>query len=596
MGDPSEGGTRHGKGRDSPRWSMRDVKKHAQQKFVSTVDRLTSFHRGSGSSNIKDILKHSGQVNVSVGPVIGKVTDCTARILLEVGEPGEISMQLEEESVQNGVPNGQPAAKSKHKKKSGLIVKKSLVAMRPAIFVFENLNPETRYHVRLKGCYPTVPSSFCTFPRIAPPSLNFAIISCNKIFITEKEIPVHSDLWAHLEKMIRLNKVNMCLHLGDQIYGDGDKLLDAEAGEEPGDWSDCFKKSNSLLADFTKDQWEEHYETVCEFYREVYRRTWRHLPTAYCLANCPNLMIYDDHEVRDNWADLAEDWNKESSDFFIAVCAWRVNLEYQRQLHEDVNFDKLEAIDRDYHFHLIAGVAIMFIDIRGSRTFFRCEDQESSQHRYLGAQQWKDISGVMGTGGLFEQANVLLVCTPAPLVFLDHNFTDVASNVPRLVDFKGHWSANLHYEEQKRMIDILFAWKGASTKRDILVLGGDVHCGGHSEIIYDRQESIRQLTTSAIANHPLPKSAYYLLRAAGNLAAATGRKFAFRHHDWTRSRNYGLVQIKNQPDDSRPEVTSQLIKGKFMIGIKEGKKVSNFDKTKMLGCESWLCPTGRSYR
>ncbi|OAE21316.1 hypothetical protein AXG93_868s1550 [Marchantia polymorpha subsp. ruderalis] len=545
MGDPSEGGTRHGKGRDSPRWSMRDVKKHAQQKFVSTVDRLTSFHRGSGSSNIKDILKHSGQVNVSVGPVIGKVTDCTARILLEVGEPGEISMQLEEESVQNGVPNGQPAAKSKHKKKSGLIVKKSLVAMRPAIFVFENLNPETRYHVRLKGCYPTVPSSFCTFPRIAPPSLNFAIISCNKIFITEKEIPVHSDLWAHLEKMIRLNKVNMCLHLGDQgmPYPESSNLNEYEEG---------LKGSTETEINYWMQRREKNLET--------------------------------------------EDWNKESSDFFIAVCAWRVNLEYQRQLHEDVNFDKLEAIDRDYHFHLIAGVAIMFIDIRGSRTFFRCEDQESSQHRYLGAQQWKDISGVMGTGGLFEQANVLLVCTPAPLVFLDHNFTDVASNVPRLVDFKGHWSANLHYEEQKRMIDILFAWKGASTKRDILVLGGDVHCGGHSEIIYDRQESIRQLTTSAIANHPLPKSAYYLLRAAGNLAAATGRKFAFRHHDWTRSRNYGLVQIKNQPDDSRPEVTSQLIKGKFMIGIKEGKKVSNFDKTKMLGCESWLCPTGRSYR
>lgn len=151
---------------------------------------------------------------------------------------------------------------------------------------------------------------------------------------------VHSK-WTTFQTLI-----NHLLRLVTQIYGDGDKLLDAEAGEEPGDWSDCFKKSNSLLADFTKDQWEEHYETVCEFYREVYRRTWRHLPTAYCLANCPNLMIYDDHEVRDNWADLAEDWNKESSDFFIAVCAWRVNLEYQRQLHEDVNFDKLEAIDR----------------------------------------------------------------------------------------------------------------------------------------------------------------------------------------------------------------------------------------------------------
>lgn len=31
---------------------------------------------------------------------------------------------------------------------------------------------------------------------------------------------------------------------------------------------------------------------------------------------------------------------------FVARCAWRVQLEYQRQLHEDVDFAHLERITR----------------------------------------------------------------------------------------------------------------------------------------------------------------------------------------------------------------------------------------------------------
>lgn len=123
-------------------------------------------------------------------------------------------------------------------------------------------------------------------------------------------------------------------------------MLDAEVGPIPGDWSDCFRKSKAELETIPKGEWEDHYEKVCEFYRDIYRKTWSHPYTAYCLANCPNLMIYDDHEVRDNWADVPGDWDSKCVDFFIARCAWTVNLEYQRQLHEDVNFDKMEEIDK----------------------------------------------------------------------------------------------------------------------------------------------------------------------------------------------------------------------------------------------------------
>ena len=32
-------------------------------------------------------------------------------------------------------------------------------------------------------------------------------------------------------------------------------------------------------------------------YRNLYRRTWSHAPTAFVLAHTANLMIFDDHEV-----------------------------------------------------------------------------------------------------------------------------------------------------------------------------------------------------------------------------------------------------------------------------------------------------------
>jgi hypothetical protein len=73
---------------------------------------------------------------------------------------------------------------------------------------------------------------------------------------------------------------------------------------------------------------------------------------------------------------------------------------------------------------------------------------------------------------------------------------------------------------------------------------GDVHCGGHSEIIKNNKVLFRQLTTSAIANMPLPKSAYYFMRAAGRLGRLQ-HEYCFRHHQWTRARNYGVVQIKH---------------------------------------------------
>lgn len=196
-----------------PNWQS--VKKSAQRKFISTVERIMSISRRDSWTGIpKDLLVDLPELPiVQLGPVIGKVTPNSARILLEISESGQIAITLEKES-----PPLETVG-TNHMRKAHPTVQKMLVAGRPGIFVFENLDPATRYIVKLKGCQRAAnqSSSFWTFPAEGFPSVNFAVISCNKIFITEKEITSHSDLWAHLAKAIEQRKIDMCLHLGDQV-------------------------------------------------------------------------------------------------------------------------------------------------------------------------------------------------------------------------------------------------------------------------------------------------------------------------------------------------------------------------------------------
>lgn len=138
----------------------------------------------------------------------------------------------------------------------------------------------------------------------------------------------------------------VCCALCVQIYGDGDKRQDAEAGPDQDKWSDRFRLGKARLEGVPPEQWMVHQDAICERYREVYRDTWTHVPTAKCLANCSNFMIYDDHEVRDNWGDLTVDWDMNSLEFFVARCAWIVSMEYQRQLYEDVDFSSVEKIQK----------------------------------------------------------------------------------------------------------------------------------------------------------------------------------------------------------------------------------------------------------
>lgn len=569
---------------------------------MSFYHSISKLHGHSGSRELK---VPKVQPQVMVGPVIGKVTSTTARILIEINIDQSLTIELNEKAstltkqpsfLQRQLTGGRtksykPRGLPFHHKK----LDQHVTANRPCVFEFKNLRPGTSYNVDVKGCTVFTTSSFKTFPEIPADNLTFGVISCNKIFITDMLIAPAFDLWAHLAKNIEAGKVDFLLHLGDQIYGDGDKREDADVSEEVSGkkdaWSDRFELGMKHLQEFRPEEWGmAQQEKICEYYREVYRDTWRHLPTAQCLANCPSLMIYDDHEVRDNWGDNTDDWNKSSAEFFVARCAWIASLEYQRQLYEDVDFAKINDINQDFHFHVVGGVGLIFLDIRGSRTFHRVD---ADSKKYLGSLQWNAITKALSPDGIFGKVRALLVCSPAPLVFLEPQITQsLAVAVKRLEDFKGHWSFGEHIKEQIMMIEALNEWKLRRPGREVLVLGGDVHCGGHSNVMKDSKVLFRQMTTSAIANRPLPKSAYYFMRAAGQLGRLE-HDYNFRHYKWTRARNYGLVQVKHHsPQDESNgvveppdvEVSAQLVKCKYLGVPVYADKVSNLNNDTIFGC------------
>ena len=99
-----------------------------------------------------------------------------------------------------------------------IVLTKKLEAKRPCVFEFTGLQPETRYMVKLAGCHEAVKNSnFRTFPEKPSKCFRMAAISCNSIFITKKTITNISDLWSHLFKSIKEGRIDLVIHLGDQV-------------------------------------------------------------------------------------------------------------------------------------------------------------------------------------------------------------------------------------------------------------------------------------------------------------------------------------------------------------------------------------------
>ena len=401
---------------------------------------------------------------ISVGPVVGRVTKSSARVLVEFDRAAEVIV-----TVRSNAGDDQSFSLTAE-------------ANTPTVFDVEQLVIGRSY--RVQCAVENGESRVATIRPIGPGSMRLATVSCYNF--TQK---LKSSAWDELALRATSGALDVVLHTGDQIYGD----------EVFRFWSAYLKKVPSRLR-------ESFLPSICEAYRGLYRAAWNHQPVQEVLRNASNLMLWDDHEVTDDFGDKQSFTDPNSTEHMVARCGWQVYREYQRNLWDENALDTPMPLGRHVGYLQTWGhTAALFVDVRGGRAFEPYDREAadpSSSEPYLGNEQWQGIMDALSpvSKKLLNVENLLVIC-PVPLVFFPPSLSrDV---VVRAIadDLRGHWSHAPHRAEQHRMLSALRNWQAGAPGREVLLLGGDVHFGCEMSVFHERDGAtrvFRQLVSSPV--------------------------------------------------------------------------------------------------
>lgn len=160
-----------------------------------------------------------------VGPIIGKVTRTSARILIEVAQPGEYTLELK------------PAQGEK------ISSTRIFFAEKADVFHFSALQPNTTYKVRIKGIS-HVKSSFTTLSKDKYP-FNIAFVGGNNCDQNLNRKP-ENNLWGILAQKVKQGRINYLIHIGNNVYMDND------------DPDSPYQVTKKLLEGKPKAEWGQH--------------------------------------------------------------------------------------------------------------------------------------------------------------------------------------------------------------------------------------------------------------------------------------------------------------------------------------------------
>jgi hypothetical protein len=422
-------------------------------------------------------------------------------------------------------------------------------ANRPAMLVFQGLPASTRFTLHVDG-YQHTRSGFKTFPQYATvhDALCFGAASCNKYRITQQQVTPNEDVWRALAAEVAGGKIDMMLHLGDQIYADDDmgKVEKKKKTLEEITPYSVFAQGLQMLQSTHPSQWDALRPNIIERFRQVYRDTWRHPPTAFVLANVPNLMIYDDHDIRDDLGDKPEHFPGAPGPIRVVLeCGRKACVEYQRQLLGPVNVgDEYDAPRLDVENHFLGHwgeYGVMLLDSRGNKTF---NPVPGDPRPYLGTSQWQMIYGALAPGGDFERVKTLVVGTQIPLFFFSRSLTERIAK--KGDDFEGHWAYGNNQYEMYELLGLLRAWKLRDPSRRIVMVGGDMHLGGYSNVFWGQDFFCQQMLVGPISNMPPKGPSMFGTKAINAFNNQHGEGWSADHFGWFAARNVGLIKTTPQ--------------------------------------------------
>ena len=294
-----------------------------------------------------------------------------------------------------------------------------------------------------------------------------ALVSCNDIQSHQFPKEQRGAMWRRLGKLVQQGEVDLIVHAGDQIYGDGD----------PTGW----KPEQGRAA----------------AYRQHYVENWRHPDVAAVLGSCPNVMMWDDHEIYDGYGSNDNDVTEKAQERF--QCASQAFKEFQSQLNP-----RTQLAGGFGWLARYGDVAIMAVDGRSNRRW--------SSGTILGTPQLESIEAELGK---LNGVRHLLVVVGTPVVFIPLIAAEKLAGVfgsGGLDDIRDGWTSTNNREECRRFLMRLLNFAAHSPETMVTILGGDIHIGSLAQIDTTlefgpvgakRRPRLYQVTSSGIAR-PAP--------------------------------------------------------------------------------------------
>jgi len=449
-----------------------------------------------------------------LGPVVGAVTDTTARIWIQADDAEPYLLRLFADASGPAEVPGSPFRLVPDPAAGGTLVVEA-----------GGLRPDAvhGYRIEAPDGSPAVPASraglsFRTFP--APGTAAdfvFGFFSCHRPSAYGGR-PEAFALWRRMEKVLAREGARLLLAVGDQVYAD--------------DWYEEAIRRPGLTP-----------EELKEGYRRVYRAHWRSEEVQRVLGRWPTFMIWDDHEVTDGWGSDRKHAGPRARAIFEAARA--VYREFQHSHNPPA------AAPGALHYSFAFGDTGVFVfDLRGSR------DVNRKKRPLLGGDQIRDFRAWLRASA---GCRVRFVVTSVPLIHAPAFLAKAGGKV--LLDLADQWSAPRFRDEQEIVVRLLLDEANRSDGK-IVVLGGDVHVGTTAVIRsrlkeYAHRPLLYQFTSSPISNAP-SALANLLMAAAGREVDIQKGEIAGRLLQVFKKRNFGLVRVSRHPASGAPSVSFEV--------------------------------------
>jgi len=330
--------------------------------FILFIFCFQQFIYSSASDNNTINKTLRSRQEITLGPVIGKVTERTARILVEFKKSGHITMFLKEVSTKKKRPN--------RKKPKNIRRTLRVVANTPIVFKFRNLHRGRKYVISFSPKLKTKSGLIASFRTLRGKitlnkKFNLIFLSCNDIRYAEL-MPKQAQLWNQMSLRAQKGEIDYKFHIGDQIYADHDAWI--------ANTDNVYTKAKLMAKNTHYSKYEQFKEIIREMLRNEFRRTWGFQALAKVLSLVPNEMMFDDHEFYDGFGFFGTQaaYNDITSfEHYYSRQARYVYYQYERQLREDIDFKNYEKTKDEYYNEIFNGVGFLVMDSRGPKTFHK---------------------------------------------------------------------------------------------------------------------------------------------------------------------------------------------------------------------------------